>query len=115
MFKPKINDKLCLETLEEPCKKFEMDEYSIGKSSERKVCLCKREDNWEVFILERGLEFDKTKHKNCFDACIDVLKCCSYSIDEFKDASNEYINILSNKANVNKCKIKIKQKNYMLY
>ena len=110
MFKSKINDEICLETLEEICKKFEMEnDCSIGVPIDLKVCICKREDNWEVFIVERGLEIEKTKHKKCTDACIEVLKCCSYSIDEFRHTSNEFIDILSSKTNVNKSKIKIKQ------
>lgn len=110
MFKSKINDEICLETLDEICKKYEMEHcYCIGRPIEQKVCICKRKDNWEVFIIERGLEFQNEKHKQCIDACLDVIKFCSYSIDEFKEASNEYISILSSKTNVNKSKIKIKQ------
>lgn len=108
MFKTKITNEICLETLEEACKKYEMEEYSIGMPIEQRVCICKRKDNWEVFIVERGIEFDKVIHKECVDACINVIKYCSYSIDEFKDASSEFINILSSKINVNKNKIKIK-------
>ena len=109
MFKPKIKDKICLETLEEICNKYEPNECSIGIPLEQRVCICKREDNWEVFIVEKGYEFDKVIHKECIDACISVIKYCAYSMDEFKDASNDFINALSSKINVKKCKIKIKQ------
>ena len=109
MFRKKINNEICLQTLKEICKKYEIDEYSIGLPVEQKVCLCKRGDNWEVFIVERGIEFDKVKYKECIDACIEVIKYCAYSIEEFKDASNEFKNLLLSKLNVNKCKNKIKK------
>lgn len=109
MFKSKTNDNMCLETLEETCKIYEMEnDYSIENPIEQKVCICKRNDVWEVFIQEKGIEFDKTKHKQCIDACLEVIRQCSYSIDEFKDASNEFKTILLSKTSVNKCKIKIK-------
>lgn len=88
----KLTDKeqICLTALEETCKKYEMEnDYSIGTPTEQRVCILKKEDNWEVFILEKGLELDKTKYKECIDACLEVLKQCSYCIDEYKDASTE--------------------------
>jgi len=106
MLKLTEKEQICLEALEEICKKYEMEnEYSIGSTSEQRVCICKRESNWEVFIVERGIEFAKTKHKDCLDACLKVLKQCSYSIDEFKDASNEFKNILE-KSKTNKALVK---------
>lgn len=109
MFKPKIKDETCLQTLKEICQKYEMENcYSIGTPVEQRVCLCKRENNWEVFIVERGLEFQKEKHKECIDACLDVIKYCSYSNDEFKSIAEDYKTILLNKISVNKSKIKIK-------
>lgn len=87
-------EQIYLTALEEICKKYEMDDCCIGSSCEQKVCICKRNDSWEVFIVEKGLEFDKTLHKECVDACLEVIKVCSYCLDEFKDASKEFKNIV---------------------
>lgn len=97
MFILKRKEKICLNALKETCKKYQIDEYSIGSPCEQRVCICKRGDNWEVFIVERGIEFDKTKHKECIDACLEVLNHCSYSIDEFKDTTSDFTDILKNK------------------
>lgn len=95
MLKLTEKEQICLDALEEICKKYEMEnDYCVNTYTEQRVCLCKREYNWEVFTVERGIEFDKTKHKDCIDACLKVLKQCSYSIDEFKDASKEFKDII---------------------
>ena len=94
MLKLKELEQICLKALEEICEKYEMYEYSINSSCEQRVCICKRESSWEVFTVERGLEIDKIKHKECIDACLEVLKQCSYCMEEFKDASNEFKNII---------------------
>lgn len=94
MLNLKEKEQVCINALEETCIKYEMDEYSIGTPIEQKVCILKKDDNWEVFIVERGVEIDKTKHKECIDACLEVLKLCSYCRDEFNDSSNEFKNIL---------------------
>ena len=109
MLNLKEKEQICINALEETCIKYEMDnDYSIGVPSEQKVCILKKDDIWEVFIVERGIEFDKTKHKECIDACIQVLNYCSYCNDEFKAASNEFKNILLKKEQVKllkKCKL----------
>ena len=95
MHKLTQKEQICLDALKETSKKYEMEnDYSVGIPVEQRLCICKREDVWEVFIVERGLEFDKNKYKKCIDACLEVLKQCSYSIDEYKDASTELKNIL---------------------
>jgi len=94
-------EKVCLNALEETCKKYEMEnDYCVGSTSEQRVCICKRDSIWEVFIVERGIEFEKSKHEECIHACLEVIRSCSYCIQEFKDASNEFKNILAkNKQN----------------
>jgi len=105
----KLTEKICLNALDEICKKYQMDDYySIGQACEQRVCICKRNSNWEVFIVERGIEFEKSKYKECIDACLELIKCCSYSNEEFIDASNDFKNMLKiNKHNkiLKKCKL----------
>ena len=94
MYKLTEREKMCLYALEQTCEKYEMYEYCICNFCEQRECICKRETDWKEF--ERGLEFNKTKYKDCIDACLEVIKLCSYSIDEFKDASKDFINIFKN-------------------
>ena len=95
MLELKAQEEICLKALEETCIKYEMNDYcSINKTCEQHICICKRGLQWQVFIIENGIEFENTKHEQCVDACLEVIKCCSYSIDEFKDASNNFKNIL---------------------
>lgn len=105
MLELKEKERICLDALNETCKKYEMEDYySIYVPSEGRVCICKREEKWEVFIVERGIEFEKSEHKECIDACIELIKLCSYSIEEFKDASNEFKNIIKSKKIIKKIK-----------
>ena len=101
MLKLTDKEKKYIDALKETCQKYEMEDYCcVGSKTEQRVCLCKRDDNWEVFAVERGIEFDKTKHKECIDACLELLKQCSYSLDEFKDASTEFKSILEKNSQV---------------
>ena len=97
MFILKRKERMCLNALKETCKKYQIDEYSIGSPCEQRICICKRGNKWEVFMVEKGIEFDKSKHKECIDACLEVLNQCSYCIEEFKDSASEFKNILKNK------------------
>lgn len=109
MLKIKEKEQVCINALEETCKKYEMEnDYCLGSPSEQKICILKKDDIWEVFIVERGIEFDKTKHKECIDACIQVLNYCSYNKEEFELSTNEFKNILlKNNQNklLKKCKL----------
>lgn len=90
-------EKLCLKSLKETCDKYEMDDYySIGVPSECRVCILKRKNTWEVFIVEKGIEFDKSSFEDCKDACIEVIHQCSYTQEEFNDACTDYKNMLQN-------------------
>lgn len=82
--------------------------YSIGIPCKGHISICKRDRNWEVFIVEKGREYYKTKHKECIDACIQVLNHCSYNKEEFELSTNEFKNILlKNNQNklLKKCKL----------
>ena len=105
MFKLTKKEQICLEALEQTCKKYDMEkDYCIGTPVEQRICISKRENIWEVFVQERGIEFDKVKCIECIDACLEVIKSCSYCIDEFKDASLEFKNILKSKEEQKKLK-----------
>lgn len=109
MLNLKEKERAYLDALEETCKKYEMDDYySIGIPREKHISICKRDKIWEVFIVEKGREYAKTSHKECIDACIQVLNHCSYNIEEFELATNEFKNILlKNNQNklLKKCKL----------
>lgn len=97
MFKSRITkkEKRCLVALKEICRKYEMDNiYSIGETCEQRVCMCKRKGIWEVFIVERGIEFEKHIYEECIDACVSVLEYCSYCTQELEDALRDFRNIL---------------------
>ena len=90
-----LKERKCIVALKEICKKYEMDDfYSIGEKCEQRICICKREVIWEVFVVERGLEFDNKIYEDCIDACIKVIEYCSYCDKEFEDALRDLKNKL---------------------
>jgi len=47
--------------------------FSLGEDAEQCVCLNKVDDIWEVYIIERGMKFEKDTFEDCFDACLQVI------------------------------------------
>lgn len=47
--------------------------FRLGTPSEQCVCLNKVDNVWEVYIVERGVSFEKALYEDCFDACLMVL------------------------------------------
>lgn len=60
-------------------------EFSLGESREQCVCLRKNENMWEVYVVERGIVFDKSTHEELNDACIEVIHQLSDSKEIFKE------------------------------
>lgn len=99
---------MCLDTLKETCNEFEMNnDYSIGKNVEQRVCISKRE-LWEVYIVERTLEFDKCLYEDCKDACKRLIYQCSYNDQEYVDALNVFNTKFESKKQDSKLLIKRK-------
>ena len=59
-------------------------ELSIGEPREGAVCLEKTDRAWEVYLVERGIPFSKTKHETVYEACIRVIYNLSDSIDSYE-------------------------------
>ena len=64
--------------------------FSLGESREQCVCLNKNENMWKVYIVERGIVFDKSTHEELFDACIEVIHQLSDSKEMFKEQKEKF-------------------------
>ena len=69
------------------------NEFSLGESKEQCVCLSKKEDKWEVYIVERGIIFDKSSHEELFDACIEVICQLSDSKEFFEKQKENFMRV----------------------
>jgi len=66
--------------------------YHYGTYAEQKVCITKNNQNeWEVYIGERGKTFDKTTFESCFDACAELFKHGSRTKAEMLEMFDYYV------------------------
>lgn len=68
-------------------------EFSLGETLEQCVCLNKKEDKWEVYLVEKGNIFDKSEHEELFDACIKVILQLSDSKEFFEQHKARFCRI----------------------
>lgn len=68
-------------------------EFSLGQAKEQCVCLDKKENKWEVYLVERGIIFDKSVHEELFDACIEVILQLSDSKELFEEKKASFCRI----------------------
>jgi len=66
------------------------DYFHLGESAEQRVCLFKRNNLWEVYIVERGISFDKAVFEECFDACIEVINQLADSKETFEKGKESF-------------------------
>ena len=66
------------------------NEFSLGQDAEQRVCLDKNDNSWEVYIVERGISFEKSVYEDCFDACIEVINQLADSKQMFEEAKEKF-------------------------
>lgn len=67
--------------------------FSLGKSREQCVCLNKNDKMWEVYLVERGIVFDKSVYEECTDACIEVIHQLADSKELFEEHKESFLKI----------------------
>ena len=67
--------------------------FSLGKSREQCVCLNKNDKMWEVYLVERGIVFDKSVYEECIDACIEVIHQLADSKELFEEYKESFLKI----------------------
>lgn len=67
--------------------------FSLGESREQCVCLNKNDKMWEVYLVERGIVFDKSVHEECIDACIEVIHQLADSKELFEEQKESFFKI----------------------
>lgn len=66
--------------------------YHYGTYAEQKVCITKNNENkWEVYIVERGNIYNKSTFENCLDACLQLIKYGSRTIEEEIEMIDHYL------------------------
>lgn len=71
----------------------ELFTFSLGESREQCVCLNKNDKMWEVYLVERGIVFDKSVHEECIDACIEVIHQLADSKELFEEQKERFLKI----------------------
>ena len=71
----------------------ELFAFSLGESREQCVCLNKNGKMWEVYLVERGIVFDKSVHEECIDACIEVIHQLADSKELFEEQKERFLKI----------------------
>lgn len=69
------------------------NEFHLGEYAEQKVCLFKKNNLWEVYIVERGNVFDKTTHEKIDDACMEVINMLSKSNEISMKNRNKFLKL----------------------
>lgn len=65
------------------------NEFSLGQDAEQRVCLNRSNNSWEVYIVERGISFEKSVYEDCFDACVEVINQLADSKQMYEDAKEK--------------------------
>lgn len=65
--------------------------FSLGEDCEQCVCLNKKDEIWEVYIVERGIFFEKDCYIDCFDACLQVIHHLADSKQCFEQVKKEFV------------------------
>ena len=66
------------------------NEFSLGHTTEQRVCLNKKDNLWEVYIVERGISYEKSVYEECFDACIEVINQLADSKQMYESAKEKF-------------------------
>ena len=67
--------------------------FSLGGSSEQCICLNKNDNMWEVYMVERGIPFEKDRFEDCFDACLKVLYHLADSKQMWEENRDKFITV----------------------
>lgn len=67
-----------------------VNEFSLGQDAEQRVCLNKNGILWEVYIVERGIYFEKSVYEDCFDACVEVINQLADSKQMYEEAKEKF-------------------------
>lgn len=64
--------------------------FSLGEDAEQCVCLTKKEEMWEVYMIERGMSFEKDVFEDCYDACLQVLNHLADSKKSYEESKENF-------------------------
>ena len=67
--------------------------FNLGGSAEQCVCLNKNNGMWEVYMVERGIPFEKDRFEDCFDACLKVIFHLSDSKQMWEEKRDKFIKV----------------------
>jgi len=66
--------------------------YHYGTYAEECICITKnKEGKWEVYIIERGNIYNKSTFENCLDACLQLIKYGTRTIEEEIEMIDHYL------------------------
>lgn len=67
--------------------------FYYGTYKEESICISKNNSNkWQIYIVERGKIHSKIVFESYFDVCLELLKYCSDTNEEYKELITYFIN-----------------------
>lgn len=85
-------EKLCLDTLEKTCNKYNIiPNYNAGLYKEGCLCISKVNNIWKVYVARDGNSINEIEFNNCSDACIGIIELISDSIIQRIDAADYFL------------------------
>lgn len=69
-------------------------DYYFGTYAESHVCMIKNNENWEIYVAERGITHKKKNFNNCLDACICLIEQCCDSNTQCIEAIKYFKNMV---------------------
>ena len=67
--------------------------FSLGEDAEQCVCLNKNDNMWEVYMVERGISFEKDRFEDCFDACLKVIHHLADSKQMWEENRDKFVKV----------------------
>lgn len=67
--------------------------FSLGEDAEQCVCLNKNKGIWEVYMVERGIAFEKDFFEDCFDACLKVIHHLADSKQMWEENRDKFVKV----------------------
>lgn len=90
-----VEELIYLSSFYKTTKYFDLATYMFhyGAYSEESICINKNNSNeWEIYIVERGKIHSKVTFTSYFDVCLELLKYCSDTNEEYKEFMSYFIN-----------------------
>lgn len=88
-----LHEPTLIQILMESLRQFDIPDgfCSVGEYAEEAVCLEKADSSWIVYEGERGKKYNIKTHRNCREACCDIISRVAQSDDSEKEITDLFL------------------------